>query len=135
MLKLTLIVAITFCLAAPLVAAKKLYKCEGDHGETSFQDQPCRSIARTKELVASEPASPRPAFDGTPVTFNFQQIPLATVISILAEEGGVELHLAPQANRHIDIRVVREPWDAVLDSLIRRHRLHFEVIDGVGYIR
>ena len=110
-----------------------LYTCVGNHGETSFQDQPCASKGRTKG-VYKVPQTPAKQYTGQRVTLNLRHIELAKVVQVLSQAGDVDLRVDPRADMFVDVTVVNEPWDKVLDELMARHNLRFRVANGVGYV-
>lgn len=127
---------LTGLLLLPIVAVGQtttLYTCVGSHGETSFQDQPCASKARTKG-VYKVPQAPTKQYTGQRVTLNFRHIELAKVVQVLSQAGDVDLRVDPRADMFVDVTVVNEPWDKVLDELLAQYNLRFRVVNGVGYV-
>ena len=58
-------------------------------------------------------------YSGEPVTFNFQDVPVRTVLQLIAEESGFNLVAADTVQGNITLRLVNVPWDQALDIVLR----------------
>jgi type IV pilus assembly protein PilQ len=58
-------------------------------------------------------------YTGTPVTFNFQNIPVRTVLQLIAEESGLNVVAADTVTGSVTLRLVNVPWDQALDIVLR----------------
>ncbi|GAB2613749.1 type IV pilus secretin PilQ family protein [Novilysobacter erysipheiresistens] len=58
-------------------------------------------------------------YSGRPVTFNFQDIPVRTVLQLVAEESGLNLVAADSVQGNVTLRLVNVPWDQALDIVLR----------------
>ncbi|MCB1553419.1 MAG: type IV pilus secretin PilQ [Xanthomonadales bacterium] len=72
--------------------------------------------------VASGPGSlltEEESYAGTPVTFNFQNIPVRTVLQLIAEESGLNIVAADTVSGNVTLRLVNVPWDQALEIVLR----------------
>jgi type IV pilus assembly protein PilQ len=60
-----------------------------------------------------------PVYSGTPVTFNFQNIPVRTVLQLIAEESGLNVVAADSVSGNVTLRLINVPWDQALDIVLR----------------
>lgn len=58
-------------------------------------------------------------YTGTPVTFNFQDVPVRTVLQLIAEEEGINLVASDTVTGNVTLRLVNVPWDQALDIVLR----------------
>ena len=63
-------------------------------------------------------AAPR-AYAGRPVTFNFQDVPVRTVLQLIAEESGLNIVAADTVVGNVTLRLVNVPWDQALDIVMQ----------------
>lgn len=59
------------------------------------------------------------AYTGVPVTFNFQNIPVRTVLQLIAEESGLNMVAADSVSGNVTLRLINVPWDQALDIVLR----------------
>lgn len=83
---------------------------------------------RRAEDVASEEAAGvgrdvQKGYTGTPVTFNFQEIPVRTVLQLIAEESGLNVVAADSVSGNVTLRLINVPWDQALDIVLRAKSL------------
>lgn len=62
-------------------------------------------------------------YSGTPVTFNFQNIPVRTVLQLIAEESGLNIVASDTVTGNVTLRLVNVPWDQALDIVLRAKTL------------
>ena len=79
---------------------------------------------RRAEDVASEEAAGvgrdvQKGYTGTPVPFNFQEIPVRTVLQLIAEESGLNVVAADSVSGNVTLRLINVPWDQALDIVLR----------------
>ena len=67
---------------------------------------------------AAKAASTR-AYRGRPVNFNFQDVPVRTVLQLLAEDTGINIVASDTVQGSITLRLVNVPWDQALDVILR----------------
>lgn len=86
-------------------------------------------IAPRKAEVASADGSTsvgRPeqkGYSGAPVTFNFQDIPVRTVLNLIGEEAHLNVVVADSVTGNVTLRLINVPWDQVLDIVLRAKQL------------
>ena len=66
---------------------------------------------------------------GDPVSMEFQNAELRSVLRTFAEISGLNLVLDPQVAGTVDVALVDVPWDQAFDVILRANRLGYEV-DG-----
>ena len=59
------------------------------------------------------------AYSGRPVTFNFQDVPVRTVLQLIAEESGLNVVAADTVQGNVTLRLVNVPWDQALDIVLQ----------------
>src|SRR5690606_2602907 len=63
------------------------------------------SVASAQAKVASRP------YSGRPVTFNFQDVPVRTVLQLIAEESNLNVVASDTVQGNVTLRLVQVPWD------------------------
>ncbi len=58
-------------------------------------------------------------YTGKPVTFNFQDVPVRTVLQLMAEESGLNLVVADSVGGSVTLRLINVPWDQAMDIVLR----------------
>ena len=58
-------------------------------------------------------------YTGKPVTFNFQDVPVRTVLQLIAEESNLNVVAADTVQGNVTLRLVNVPWDQALDIVLR----------------
>ena len=56
---------------------------------------------------------------GKPVTFNFQDVPVRTVLQLIAEESNLNVVVADTVTGSVTLRLINVPWDQALEILLR----------------
>ena len=56
---------------------------------------------------------------GKPVTFNFQDVPVRTVLQLIAEESNLNIVVADTVAGSVTLRLINVPWDQALEILLR----------------
>ena len=64
-----------------------------------------------------------PKYTGKPMTFNFQDVPVRTVLQIIAEETDVNLVASDSVTGNVTLRLEEVPWDQALDIILRARGL------------
>lgn len=88
------------------------------------------SIAAGSALVT---AAPR-AYKGRPVTFNFQDVPVRTVLQLIAEESNLNIVASDTVQGNVTLRLVNVPWDQALDIVLRAKGLDQRREGGVVWV-
>ncbi|GAB3381342.1 type IV pilus secretin PilQ [Lysobacter fragariae] len=68
---------------------------------------------------SSSAAGATPRYAGRPVTFNFQDVPVRTVLQLIAEESGLNIVAADTVVGNVTLRLVNVPWDQALDIVMQ----------------
>jgi type IV pilus assembly protein PilQ len=63
------------------------------------------------------------AYSGRPVTFNFQDVPVRTVLQLIAEESGLNIVASDTVLGNITLRLINVPWDQALDIVLQAKAL------------
>lgn len=62
-------------------------------------------------------------YSGKPVTFNFQDVPVRTVLQLIAEESNLNIVAADTVQGNVTLRLVNVPWDQALDLVLQAKSL------------
>ncbi|KAA2285472.1 type IV pilus secretin PilQ [Arenimonas fontis] len=62
-------------------------------------------------------------YRGRPVTFNFQDVPVRTVLQLIAEESGLNVVAADTVQGNVTLRLINVPWDQAMDIVLRAKQL------------
>ena len=68
---------------------------------------------------ATASAGPVRAYSGRPVTFNFQDVPVRTVLQLIAEESNLNVVASDTVSGNVTLRLINVPWDQALDIVLR----------------
>lgn len=79
---------------------------------------PGATAAGTPTVAATAAQADR-TYTGRPVTFNFQDVPVRTVLQLIAEEEGINLVASDTVTGNVTLRLVNVPWDQALDIVLR----------------
>ncbi len=89
---------------------------------------------RTVQMAANKATAVRSAagavssagvqrYAGKPVTFNFQDIPVRTVLQLIAEESNLNIVASDSVQGNLTLRLINVPWDQALDIVLRAKSL------------
>lgn len=79
---------------------------------------------RAEATVAAPTGRPAPReYSGRPVTFNFQDIPVRTVLQLMAEESELNIVASDSVQGNVTLRLVNVPWDQAMDIVLRAKSL------------
>ena len=81
-----------------------------------------RAVGAVSTAVASgaqASAYGTPRYNGRPVTFNFQDVPVRTVLQLIAEESNLNVVAADTVQGNVTLRLVNVPWDQALDLVLQ----------------
>ncbi|MDQ3056212.1 MAG: type IV pilus secretin PilQ family protein [Pseudomonadota bacterium] len=67
--------------------------------------------------------TPVRAYRGKPVNFNFQDVPVRTVLQLIAEESNLNIVASDTVQGNVTLRLVNVPWDQALDIVLRARGL------------
>ncbi|MBA2238716.1 MAG: type IV pilus secretin PilQ family protein [Lysobacter sp.] len=82
-----------------------------------------RNAAPTGAVGQTRSDSITRAYSGRPVTFNFQDVPVRTVLQLIAEESNLNLVASDSVQGNVTLRLVNVPWDQALDIVLRAKSL------------
>ena len=87
-----------------------------------------RTVAQAAATVAAR------GYSGRPVTFNFQDVPVRTVLQLIAEESNLNVVASDTVQGNVTLRLVNVPWDQALDIVLRAKGLDKRRDGGVVWI-
>jgi type IV pilus assembly protein PilQ len=105
--------------------ASLLIRTTGEYESMAYQagtDYVVEVVPITAEEAAQAEiglAAEEEAYAGVPVTFNFQNIPVRTVLQLIAEESGLNMVAADSVTGNVTLRLINVPWDQALDIVLR----------------
>ena len=73
-------------------------------------------------------------YSGKPVTFNFQDVPVRTVLQLIADESNLNIVAADTVQGNVTLRLVNVPWDQALDIVLRAKGLDKRRDGGVIWV-
>ncbi|RYE71879.1 MAG: type IV pilus secretin PilQ, partial [Oxalobacteraceae bacterium] len=73
-------------------------------------------------------------YSGRPVTFNFQDVPVRTVLQLIAEESNLNIVASDTVQGNVTLRLVNVPWDQALDIVLRAKGLDQRREGGVVWV-
>ncbi len=76
----------------------------------------------------------KPAYKGKPATFNFQDVPVRTVLQLIAEESNLNVVAADTVQGNVTLRLINVPWDQALDIVLRAKALDKRQDGGVIWV-
>lgn len=62
-------------------------------------------------------------YSGKPVTFNFQDVPVRTVLQLIAEESNLNIVASDTTQGNVTLRLINVPWDQALDIVLQAKAL------------
>ncbi|WP_425481492.1 type IV pilus secretin PilQ [Luteimonas suaedae] len=86
-----------------------------------------RAVGAADTAVAASQASATApgerAYSGRPVTFNFQDVPVRTVLQLIAEESNLNIVASDTVQGNVTLRLINVPWDQALDIVLQAKSL------------
>ncbi len=86
------------------------------------------SVTQAAAMVAQR------GYSGRPVTFNFQDVPVRTVLQLIAEESNLNVVASDTVQGNVTLRLVNVPWDQALDIVLRAKGLDKRRDGGVVWV-
>jgi type IV pilus assembly protein PilQ len=81
-------------------------------------------FTRPKSSETSLLGAPKPiVYKGSRVTFNFQDIPVRSVLQLLADVSNLNIVASDSVQGNVTLRLVNVPWDQALDVILRAKSL------------
>ncbi len=87
-----------------------------------------RTVAQAAATVAAR------GYSGRPVTFNFQDVPVRTVLQLIAEESNLNVVASDTVQGNVTLRLVNVPWDQAMDIVLRAKGLDKRRDGGVIWV-
>ena len=80
---------------------------------------PVRAVGATTAMGATTSTTSARAYSGRPVTFNFQDVPVRTVLQLIAEESNLNIVASDTVTGNVTLRLINVPWDQALDIVLQ----------------
>ena len=87
-----------------------------------------KTVAQAAATVAGR------GYSGRPVTFNFQDVPVRTVLQLIAEESNLNVVASDTVQGNVTLRLVNVPWDQAMDIVLRAKGLDKRRDGGVIWV-
>lgn len=84
------------------------------------------TVPQTTGAAAKAP-EPEGRFGGSPLTLDLVDIPLVDFFRLMAEEGGINVVMDPEIRGTISIKVVKVPWDQILEAALTNNSLDKQI--------
>ncbi len=80
-----------------------------------------RAVGASSAVVttAQTSAADTRAYRGRPVTFNFQDVPVRTVLQLIAELSNLNIVASDSVQGNVTLRLINVPWDQALDIVLQ----------------
>jgi hypothetical protein len=121
------------------------YKCVLADGRVSYQAAPCpsgsggnQSILSAPPPASSQPAAPNTAkknCTGKEISIDFQSVPLANTLQVIADASGNKLSFSPRLDVSGAFHYVCVPWDTILSDIAAKYNLSTRVEAGTIHVR
>ncbi|KRG74038.1 fimbrial protein [Stenotrophomonas ginsengisoli] len=97
-------------------------------GEVATGSVTAATVAQAASTVAAR------GYSGRPVTFNFQDVPVRTVLQLIAEESNLNVVASDTVQGNVTLRLVNVPWDQAMDIVLRAKGLDKRRDGGVVWV-
>lgn len=82
------------------------------------------TVAATGQAAAAQAVEgDTRAYRGRPVTFNFQDVPVRTVLQLIAELSDLNIVASDNVTGNVTLRLINVPWDQALDIVLQAKSL------------
>ncbi|MCY7313015.1 MAG: type IV pilus secretin PilQ family protein [Pseudoxanthomonas sp.] len=88
----------------------------------------------TVAAASAKVATAQRGYAGRPVTFNFQDVPVRTVLQLIAEESNLNIVASDTVQGNVTLRLVNVPWDQALDIVLQAKGLDKRRDGGVVWV-
>lgn len=95
---------------------------------------PRASAPAVGATTATATTAAKAGYSGKPVTFNFQDVPVRTVLQLIAEESNLNIVASDTVQGNVTLRLVNVPWDQALDIVLRAKGLDKRRDGGVVWV-
>lgn len=101
--------------------ARLTIRTNGDYEKLAYQagDQFVIEVTRKAPPEPKRLASDPPIYSGNRVTFNFQDIPVRSVLQLVADVSELNIVVADSVQGNVTLRLVNVPWDQALDIILQ----------------
>ncbi len=86
------------------------------------------SVSKSAAKIAAQ------GYSGRPVTFNFQDVPVRTVLQLIADESNLNIVAADTVQGNVTLRLINVPWDQALEIVLRSKGLDKRRDDKVIWV-
>ena len=76
-------------------------------------------IAPKKDEAKTAGKNAQPDYNGSRVTFNFQDIPTRSVLQLIADVSDLNIVVADSVQGNVTLRLINVPWDQALDIVLQ----------------
>jgi type IV pilus assembly protein PilQ len=80
-------------------------------------------------MSAPVPGSGATQYTGHPISFDFEDTDLRSVLRVFAQESGLNMIIDPTVQGRVNVLLTDVPWDQALDQILRANKLGYTV-DG-----
>lgn len=87
--------------------------------EIAPKSAPAAGVVTSATLASAAKTVDAKKYSGRPVTFNFQDVPVRTVLQLIAEESNLNIVASDTVQGNVTLRLVNVPWDQALDIVLR----------------
>ena len=101
--------------------------------QTAMGASSSTAVAASSAKVATAATGAR-AYSGRPVTFNFQDVPVRTVLQLIAEESNLNIVASDTVQGNVTLRLVNVPWDQAMDIVLQSKGLDKRREGGVVWV-
>ena len=89
--------------------------------------RPVRALIRPAQVPQGQVGQTQREYTGDPVSLDFQDADLRSVLRIFAEIGSLNIVIDPNVEGRVDVALRDVPWDQALDLILRSNRLGYIV--------
>ncbi|WP_421569386.1 type IV pilus secretin PilQ [Stenotrophomonas sp. PD6] len=101
---------------------------------TPRKNAPASGAMNAATVTQAAAAVAQRGYSGKPVTFNFQDVPVRTVLQLIAEESNLNIVASDSVQGNVTLRLVNVPWDQGLDIVLRAKGLDKRREGGVIWV-
>ncbi|MCS4278525.1 type IV pilus secretin PilQ [Stenotrophomonas rhizophila] len=98
------------------------------------QAAPATGAINATTVTQAAAALGQRGYSGKPVTFNFQDVPVRTVLQLVAEESNLNVVASDSVQGNVTLRLINVPWDQALDIVLRAKGLDKRRDGGVIWV-
>jgi type IV pilus assembly protein PilQ len=101
--------------------ARMEIRAVGDFEQLAYQtgNEYVIEISPRKEESEAAKRLKEPEYVGERVTFNFQDIPVRSVLQLIADVSGLNVVMADTVTGNVTLRLINVPWDQALDIILQ----------------